>query len=233
MRSNRFKKTLIRLDEDAIKPAQPAIEYVPLDADARIAPPEIAADLTWLALVVRPGTHRRVMAAMRRAGITVYCPVETLWSRRPRSNVRQEMQRPLLGSILFVGTHEGTAWSAIRFNDDVTGVLSNAGKPLPIPVPDLRALAARERASEFSAAQFDLPAPEAEAAEPEDAEPAGIQLGDVAALGEGPFVGQEVDVVGLHGDEARVVLKHFASATVMRIPMAMLREIPRTEVAAQ
>lgn len=230
VRANRFKKVLIKLDDDAIRPAEPQIRYVPIEPDDRISPPVIDDTLAWYALVVRPGTHRRVMAAMRRAKIVAYCPVETRWSRRARSNVREEVQRPLFGSILFVGTDEATSWAAIRFNDDITGILSNNGSPEPIPADDLRALADREIAGDFTKGRDEAaiePEPEAIAVSS-----AGIAVGDVAALGEGIFVGAEVDVVGLQDNEAKVVLRHFRSASIMRVPVAMLQPVAKVEAEA-
>lgn len=207
----------------------PQVRYVPLGEDERISPPAIADDLTWYALMVKPGTHRRVLAAMRRAAIVTYCPVETRWAFRARSNVKEEAQRPLFGSIIFIGTDAETSWVAIRFNDDVSGVLSNHGKPLAIPAADLRKLADRERSGGFQGAKQDLPKPEA-APEPVVVTAGGIELGGVATFGEGIFVGAEVDVVGIKDNEAQVVLKHFRSASIMRVPVAMLQPVAKTEV---
>jgi transcription antitermination factor NusG len=208
------------------------VRYVPLDEDERISPPAITNDLTWYAMVVKPGTHRRVLAAMKRARITTYCPVETRWAFRARSNVKEEAQRPLFGSILFIGTDERTNWVAIRFNDDISGVLSNYGKPLAIPADDLRKLADRERFGGFKGGKEDLPKPAVEP-EPVVVTATGIKLGDVAQFGEGTFLpGAEVDVVKILNDEAGVVLRHFKSAGIMRVPVSMLRPMPQPEATA-
>jgi transcription antitermination factor NusG len=202
---------------------------VPLEPDARISPPVIDGALTWFAITVRPGTQRRVMSTLKRGGITVYCPVETLWRQRARSVVREQIQRPLFGSVVFIGTDADTSWMTVYFNDDVSGVLSNDGKPLPIPVADLRTLADRERGGAFETGKGGATKAEPEAA-PAPATPAGIQVGDVAKFEDGFFVGEEVDVVGIQAEEARVVLKHFRTATVMRVPMSLLRPVAQAEI---
>lgn len=213
---------------------------IPLASDDRIAPPIVetgAARLRWYALTARQHRVPAVVQKLRTAGFEAYAPMRVFWRREHRGDwrIRRQLQAPILGQYVFVGLYVGQTLDPVYETDplgrnvmEVTGILTNHGRPAPMRCEVLAALAAEERAGWFDEDRR----PALEAAGLLKALPPFCE-GDNVEILDGPFASfpglVETDC---SGETARVSVQVFGRPTLMVMPVEWLKNTSRPQKTA-
>jgi transcription antitermination factor NusG len=166
--------------------------------------PEAWRDLPWFALRVQPGAERLAASRLGSLGVPCAVPLRIEYRRRSRvARTKVAMTFPVLAGYAFVGLHDADLWTCVLGVRHVSGVLGVGGLPTRLAVGQLAAFCRRAAAGAFSA-------PEHQRA---------MRTGREFAIGSRveivgtrtPLDGRVVEVAGLRGDVARVVMQMLGS----------------------
>lgn len=109
---------------------------------------ELSDTAQWYCVVTNPNCQRRAELELSSLGFRSFTPKLKKWVTHAR--VRKAVERPLLGRYLFVEVdHPRQSFGAVRAIHGVEGIVSNLGRPLPIPSRWVHDLLTRYLAGEW------------------------------------------------------------------------------------
>jgi transcription antitermination factor NusG len=109
---------------------------------------ELTDTAKWYCAVTQPSRQRRVELELASLGFRNFTPKIKKWVTHAR--VRKAVERPLLGRYLFVEIdYPRQSFAAVRATNGVDEMVSNLGRPLPIPSHWVEGLMRRYLAGEW------------------------------------------------------------------------------------
>jgi transcription antitermination factor NusG len=172
--------------------------------------PEAWMGLPWFALRVTPAAERLVADRLGALGIPTAVPLRIEMRRRSRvAKIKEAVTFPVLAGYIFVGLPSAGLWRRVLGLRYVAGVLGVDGVPSRVEVSGLRSFCRRAAAGAFSAPvhhQHMRTGREFKVGE----------RVEIIATGT-PLDGQVVEVAGLRGEVARVVMQMLGSSREVNV----------------
>jgi transcriptional antiterminator RfaH len=104
----------------------------------------------WIAAHTAPNAEIAVRDAVKAIGYPALLPTGMVEMRHARQ--RMLVERPVFPRYLFIGVPEGMSWYPIRGVTGVSGILSSAGGPRPVPDRAIDRIRAAVEADAFTKA---------------------------------------------------------------------------------
>lgn len=166
--------------------------------------------LMWVVCLVTPGAEAQVIARLARRGLLAWCPTATVYRRANRAARGKRLRTyPAAPGYVAVGLMRAfPQYASVMMCEGVKGFLGPEGRPVVLSVAAVEALLA-----------VSWVAPEAARHMGSGWE---FSVGDRVRVVSGPFDGAETDVLGISGEEARVVLQVLGAAREVRVFLGAL-----------
>lgn len=201
----------------------PTIEAAPSPDPRRVSYHDVEGR-QWFILSIAGQQERRCHAGLNDLGYGAYLPAETLWVQHSRTQprIKREVQRPIFPRYCFLGMSDDASWWPLRERDawgrnklGILGVVSNQGRPSPVPVVLLEKLAGKERAGWFDERKRAvLEKGEAELRRPK------VEAGEQVRISAGAFATCEGRAdEDAAGDKVRIWARVFGQETLMVLPI--------------
>ena len=170
---------------------------------------------TWYALTVMPRREFEAADSLDRRGYEAYVPMVRLFRGVNRFVKRKRLRSfALMPGYVFLGVETVPEWHGVLCARYVRGVISVDSEPLRVPLAEMDGLAEREAGGEFTAwdaTRFMRSNWE-------------FGVGDNAEIVVGPLSGQQVKVVEIGAETAKVLLKMFGSERFVEVGLEVLEK---------
>ncbi len=162
----------------------------------------------WYALMTIPQKELASQMVLERRGYRCFLPTEIKYRRSRREKKRRAVTYPMMRGYIFVAFDGDIPWMDLARLNIIRGVVGFDGRPAPIDDDAMR------RLEKMSGASI----PHRSSVNTHKA----LRPGDMAEIVSGQFYGTIVQVTGIKGEKARIMLSLFGGERELEISASAL-----------